>query len=43
VDLALWDLVGKVRGEPVVNLIGGRAREEITFYCTTPEPAAVKR
>jgi L-rhamnonate dehydratase len=42
VDLALWDLVGKVRGEPVVNLIGGRAREEITFYCTTPEPAAIK-
>ena len=42
VDLALWDLVGKVRGEPVVNLIGGRVRSEITFYCTTPEPAAIK-
>jgi L-rhamnonate dehydratase len=42
VDLALWDLVGKVRGEPVVNLIGGRVRDEITFYCTTPEPAAIK-
>ena len=42
VDLALWDLVGKIRGEPVVNLIGGRARSEITFYCTTPEPAAIK-
>ena len=42
VDLALWDLVGKVRGEPVYNLIGGRSRDEITFYCTTPEPAAIK-
>lgn len=42
VDLALWDLVGKVRGEPVVNLIGGRVRDEITFYCTTPEPLAIK-
>jgi L-rhamnonate dehydratase len=42
VDLALWDLVGKVRGEPVYNLIGGKARDEITFYCTTPEPAAIK-
>jgi L-rhamnonate dehydratase len=42
VDLALWDLVGKVRGEPVVNLIGGRVRDEITFYCTTPDPAAIK-
>ena len=42
VDLALWDLVGKVRGEPVYNLIGGLSRDEITFYCTTPEPLAIK-
>ena len=42
VDLALWDLIGKVRKEPVYNLIGGRSRDEITFYCTTPEPAAIK-
>ncbi|MDR3471357.1 MAG: L-rhamnonate dehydratase [Devosia sp.] len=42
VDLALWDLVGKVRGEPVYNLIGGRSRGEISFYCTGPAPEAVK-
>lgn len=42
VDLALWDLIGKVRGEPVYNLIGGLSRDEITFYCTTPQPAAIK-
>ena len=42
VDLALWDLIGKVRGEPVYNLIGGMARDEITFYCTGPEPGAIK-
>jgi L-rhamnonate dehydratase len=42
VDLALWDLNGKVRGEPVYNLIGGKVRDEITFYCTTPEPASIK-
>lgn len=42
VDLALWDLVGKVRGEPVYNLIGGKVRDEITFYCTTPEPVSIK-
>ncbi|MCB1445204.1 MAG: L-rhamnonate dehydratase [Rhizobiaceae bacterium] len=42
VDLALWDLVGKVRGEPVYNLIGGLCREEIDFYCTGPRPEAVK-
>lgn len=42
VDLALWDLVGKVRNEPVYNLIGGMSRDEISFYCTSPEPTAVK-
>ncbi len=42
VDLALWDLVGKVRREPVYNLIGGLSREELTFYCTGPAPDAVK-
>ena len=42
VDLALWDLLGKVRREPVYNLIGGLSREEITFYCTGPAPDAIK-
>ncbi len=42
VDLALWDLVGKVRSEPVCNLIGGRARDQITFYGTGPDAAAIK-
>ena len=42
VDLALWDLVGKVRGEPVYNLIGGLSREEISFYCTGPDAGAIK-
>ncbi|MEO6014415.1 MAG: L-rhamnonate dehydratase [Devosia sp.] len=42
VDLALWDLVGKIRSEPVYNLIGGLSRDEITFYCTGPDPQAIK-
>lgn len=42
VDLALWDLLGKLRGEPVYNLIGGLCHDEITFYCTSPEPGAIK-
>ena len=42
VDLALWDLIGKIRGEPVYNLIGGRSRDEITFYCTGPDAGAIK-
>jgi L-rhamnonate dehydratase len=42
VDLALWDLVGKVRSEPVYNLIGGRSRDVISFYCTGPDAGAIK-
>jgi L-rhamnonate dehydratase len=43
VDLALWDLVGKVRREPVYNLIGGLSRDEISLYCTGPDPEAIKQ
>jgi L-rhamnonate dehydratase len=42
VDLALWDLVGKLRDEPVYNLIGGLSRDEISFYCTGPSAAAIQ-
>lgn len=42
VDLALWDLLGKLRDEPVVNLIGGPCRDEVRFYCTGPEAGAIK-
>lgn len=38
IDLALWDLLGKVRGEPVYKLIGGQARDHLTAYCTGPNP-----
>lgn len=34
VDLALWDLAGKVRGEPVYRLIGGPARDKVFTYAT---------
>jgi L-rhamnonate dehydratase len=42
VDLALWDLIGKVRQEPVYNLIGGLSRNEIAFYCTGPHADAIQ-
>lgn len=42
VDLALWDLLGKLRQEPVYNLIGGKCHDEISFYCTGPAPDAIK-
>jgi L-rhamnonate dehydratase len=42
VDLALWDLNGRLRQEPVYNLIGGATRDEVRFYCTGPAPEAIK-
>jgi L-rhamnonate dehydratase len=42
VDLALWDLLGRLRQEPVYNLIGGASRPDVSFYCTGPAPDAVK-
>ncbi|MCJ8323413.1 MAG: L-rhamnonate dehydratase [Rhizobiales bacterium] len=42
VDLAMWDALGKLRQEPVYNLIGGVCHDEISFYCTGPAPDAVK-
>lgn len=42
IDLALWDLLGKLRNEPVYRLIGGATKERLDFYCTGPEPTAAK-
>lgn len=42
IDLAIWDLLGKIRDEPVYKMIGGATRSRLHFYCTGPEPAAAK-
>jgi len=42
IDLAIWDLLGKLRNEPVYRLIGGATKERIDFYCTGPDPVAAK-
>jgi L-rhamnonate dehydratase len=34
IDLALWDLAGKVLGKPVYELLGGPARDSIFTYAT---------
>ena len=43
VDLALWDLLGKVRQEPVYQLLGGPVRDELVFYATGARPDLAKQ
>jgi L-rhamnonate dehydratase len=42
VDLALWDLLGKWRQEPVYQLLGGPVREHLHFYATGSRPDLAK-
>jgi len=42
VDLALWDLLGKLRQEPVYHLLGGPVRDELVFYATGSRPDLAK-
>ncbi|HHL4078042.1 L-rhamnonate dehydratase [Burkholderia sola] len=42
VDLALWDLLAKVRQEPVHQLLGGKVRDELAFYATGARPDLAK-
>lgn len=44
VEMACWDVVGKVCGQPLVNLFGGRVRDDVEYFWylvrTTPEAMA---
>jgi L-rhamnonate dehydratase len=42
VDLALWDLLGKLRQEPVYAMLGGAVRDELCFYATGSRPDIAK-
>jgi L-rhamnonate dehydratase len=42
VDLALWDLLGKQRQEPVYAMLGGAVRDELLFYATGARPDIAK-
>lgn len=43
VDLALWDLLGNIRQEPVYALLGGPVRDELMFYATGARPDLAKQ
>jgi L-rhamnonate dehydratase len=42
VDLALWDLRGRLREEPVYHMLGGAVRDELLFYATGARPDLAK-
>jgi L-alanine-DL-glutamate epimerase-like enolase superfamily enzyme len=39
IELALWDLVGKVYGVPCYQFLGGKYRDRVRIYADTPAPA----
>lgn len=43
VDLALWDLLGKLRSEPVYALLGGKTKTRLPVYTTTARPDIAKQ
>ncbi|HEY4355136.1 MAG TPA: enolase C-terminal domain-like protein [Acidobacteriaceae bacterium] len=42
IDIALWDAKGKLLGQPVYNLLGGKTREQMMAYYTGNDPAALR-
>jgi D-galactarolactone cycloisomerase len=46
IDIALWDILGKVRGVPLYQLLGGKVRDRVPVYATAlypEEPSKVAR
>lgn len=43
VDLALWDLLGIQRDQPVIALLGGPCRDTVEYYATSPDAAGAQR
>ncbi len=42
IEIALWDLAGRLLETPVVNLLGGRFRDRVRFYRTLQTPERVE-
>ena len=43
VDIALWDILGKVRGVPLYQLLGGKCRDKVPVYATALYPEEPSR
>ncbi len=43
IEMALWDILGKKLGVPVVDLLGGMCRERVRVYAHASEPEAALR
>jgi len=46
IDVALWDILGKARGLPLYQLLGGKCRDKVPVYATAlypEEPAKVAK
>ncbi len=43
VDIALWDALGKLKQEPVYNLLGGKTKQRLPVYATTSRPDLAKK
>lgn len=38
IEIALWDLIGKVYGVPCWQFLGGKYRDKVRLYADTPQP-----